>query len=135
MYYLDLNKAFIMRGNQELPLSRLSLSEFFDFVKNIPYRRDPKPIEVTSRPYFILKYRNLGMDCKKKNTLICAFLRMKNLKYRAIGSSSRPDHVVHHIYMEFFDQNKKEWRPVDSTYPENVLFNRPPQETYREVLK
>jgi hypothetical protein len=134
-YYGDLNLAFVVRNNRQIPLSKLSLPDFFSFVKNIPYRRDPKPIEITARPYYIIKHRKLGMDCKKKGTVICAYLRMKNYKYRAIGASTRPDQAVHHIYFELYDPDARRWRPVDATYPENVLYRENPNETFREVLK
>jgi hypothetical protein len=134
-FYLDLNLAFIVKNGKEIQISKLSLPDFFKFVKNIPYRRDPKPIEITARPYYIIKHRKLGMDCKKKGILICSFLRMKNFKYRAIGSSTRPDKAVHHIYFEMFDPRLKQWRPVDATYSSNVLFKQNPHETFREVLK
>lgn len=134
-FYLDLNLAFIVKDQRQIPLSKLSLKDFFSFVKNIPYRRDPKPIEITARPYYIIKHRALGMDCKKKGTLICSYLRMKNYKYRAIGSSTRPDKAVHHIYFELYDPAARSWQPVDATYPENVLFKENPNETFREVLR
>lgn len=134
-FYLDLNLAFVFEDSKQIPLSKLNLPDYYSFVKNIPYRRDPKPIEITARPYYILKYRALGMDCKKKGILICSFLRMKNYKYRAIGSSSRSDQAVHHIYFELYDPDMEKWLPVDATYPENVLFKSNPHETFREVLK
>jgi len=134
-FYLDLNLCFIVKDNKQVPLSKLTLKEFFDFVKNIPYRRDPKPIEIVARPYYLIKHRALGLDCKKKGVLICSFLRIKNFKYRAIGSSSRPDFEIHHIYFELYDPNKKTWRPVDATYKNNVLFKYNEKETHREVLK
>lgn len=134
-YYLDLNLAFIVKNHKQTPLSKLTLEEYFSFVKNIPYRRDPKPIEITARPYYLIKHRKLGLDCKKKGTLICSYLRIKNFKYRAIGSSTRPDGTVHHIYFELYDPAARSWRPVDATYPENVLYRKNPNETFREVLK
>lgn len=134
-FYLDLNLAFIVKNQRQIPLSKLTLPEFFSFVKNIPYRRDPKPIEITARPYYIIKHRRLGMDCKKKGTLICSYLRMKNYKYRAIGASTRPDKAVHHIYFELYDPDARSWQPVDATYPENVLFKQNENETFREVLR
>lgn len=134
-FYLDLNLAFVVKDNKQIPLSRLSLKEYFDFVKNIPYRRDPSPREIVARPYYIIKHRALGMDCKKKGALICAYLRMKNFKYRAIGSSTRPDGAIHHIYFELYDPKKKEWLPVDATYPQYKLFQKKTNETNREVLK
>jgi hypothetical protein len=134
-FYLDLNLCFIVRDRRQIPLSKLSLQEYFDFVKNIPYRKDPKPLEIVARPYYIIKHRALGMDCKKKGTLICAFLRIKNYKYRAIGSSSRPDQQVHHIYFELYEPTERKWKPVDATYDTYNLFAPKPHETYREVMK
>ena len=136
-FYLDLQLCFVVKNNRQIPLSKLTLQEFFNFVKQIPYRKDPQPIEIVARPYYIIKHRNLGMDCKKKAVLLGSFLRLKNYKYRAIGSSTRPDKQIHHIYMELYDPKMEAWRPVDATYnkPEYALFKKNPDETYKEILK
>lgn len=134
-FYTDLDLCFVQRGNRLVPLSKITLQEFFDFVKNIPYRKDPKPIEIVARPYYIVKHRKLGMDCKKKAVAIGAFLRMKNFKYRAIGSSNRPDQKVHHIYLQLFDPDEMEWKNVDATYSHYKLFEQKKNETFKEVLK
>lgn len=134
-FYLDLNLAFVVKDNKQIPLSKLSLPDFFNFVKNIPYRKDPSPREIVARPYYIIKHRALGADCKKKGTLICSFLRIKNYKYRAIGSSTRPDGVICHIYFELYDPKEKQWKPVDATYKHYRLFEKKTDETAREVLK
>ena len=134
-FYADLNLAFVVKDNKQIPLSKLSLPDFFDFVKKIPYRKDPSPHEIVARPYYIIKHRALGADCKKKGTLICAYLRMKNYKYRAIGSSTRPDAQICHIYFEMFDPTEKKWKPVDATYKQYKLFQPKTDETAKEVLK
>jgi hypothetical protein len=134
-FYLDLNLCFIVKANKQIPLTKLTLEEYFDFVKNIPYRKDPRPVEIVSRPYYIIKHRALGMDCKKKNTLIASFLRIKNFKYRAIGQSTRPDGQIHHIFFELWEPDLKQWKPVDATYPTNKIFQQNKNETNREVLK
>lgn len=134
-FYLDLKLCFIVKNGKQVTLADLTLPEYFDFVKNIKYRRDPKPFEVVSRPYYIIKHRALGMDCKKKGCLVCSFLRIKNYKYRAIGSSTRPDRKIHHIYFELYDPKKKAWRSVDATYPDYKLFQIKTGETKKEVLK
>jgi len=133
-FYLDLQLCFISRHGKQTSLDKLTLPEFFTFVKNIPYRRDPRPVEVVARPYYIIKHRALGMDCKKKSVLCGSFLRIKNYKYRAIGSSQRPDKRVHHIFFQLFDPEKKDWRNVDATYPHNVLFDQK-KVSHWEVLK
>ena len=134
-YYTDLRLAFVQDGNRLLPLADLTLDQYFNFVKNIPYRKDKQPFEIVARPYYIIKHRALGMDCKKKAVAVGAYLRMKNFKYRAIGSSNRPDKKIHHIYMQLFDPKKKEWKNVDATYNFYKLFEPKTAETYREVLK
>ena len=134
-FYLDLNLCFIVKGNRQTPLSKLTLREYFDFVKNIPYRKDPRPTEIVARPYYIIKHRALGADCKKKGILVAAFLRMKNFKYRAIGASTRPDEKVHHIYFQLYDTKKRTWRNVDATYSKYNLFDDKTDETYTEVLR
>jgi len=133
-FYTDLKLCFVQEGNRYKPLSDLTLREFFNFVKNIPYRRDRKPYEIVARPYYVIKHRALGMDCKKKAVACGAFLRMKNYKYRAIGSSSRPDKRVHHIYMEYYDPQDSKWKTYDATY-NYYKMNEPKKETFREVLK
>lgn len=134
-FYTDLNNIFFQKGKKLLPLSKLTLQEYFNLVKNIPYRKDPRPYEVTARPYYIFKHYKLGMDCKKKAVAMGAYLRMKNFKYRAIGSSSRPDHRVHHIYFQYFDTTDHTWKNADATYNYYFLNQIKRNETFREVLK
>ena len=135
MFYTDLNLCFIVRNGRQVQLPKLSLQEYFNFVKNIPYRKDPRPVEIVARPYYLIKHRKLGLDCKKKGCLIASYLRMKNYKYRAIGSSTRPDGNICHIYFELYDPKEKQWKPVDATYSNFRLFQKKTDETNREVLK
>jgi hypothetical protein len=113
------------------PVSSLSMADFFDFVKNIKYRIDPKPIEVIARPAHILKYRGLGMDCKKKAILCGAYCKCNGIKYRFIGSSRRPDKKVHHIFPQIYHSGQ--WVNYDATYPENEIGDSK-QITHAEVL-
>lgn len=126
-YYTDLDICFL----SGVPLSELSLPQYFNFVKNIPYRRDKQPIEIIARPYHCIKYRDLGLDCKKKSILMGAFAKVNRIPYRFIGSSRRPDKKVHHI----FPQVKIEgvWRNIDATYPQNKIFEQKTC-TYSEEL-
>lgn len=134
-FYIDLNNVFLARNHKLTPLSKLSLQDYFNLVKSIPYRRDPRPYEITARPYYIFKHYKLGMDCKKKAVAMGAFLRMKNYKYRAIGSSSREDKKIHHIYFQYYDTKSGQWKNADATYSHYKLDAPKTQETYKEVLK
>ena len=121
-------------GEKVIKISRLSLPEFFNLVKNIPYRRDPNnpPVEVIARPYYLLKYADLGLDCKKKTILLGSYLRYNGIPFRLIGSSQRKDRRIHHIYPEARLNGK--WLPVDGTYPHYKLFEQKTDLTKKEVL-
>jgi hypothetical protein len=130
-FYLDLDSLFIERKNGTMKLPDLSLAEFFDLVKNIPYRRDPRPVEVVARPYYIFKYRGLGMDCKKKAIICAAYLKARGLPFRFIGSSNRDDKKIHHIFPQVKLDN--EYVNFDATYSNYQLFG-PKNVTAWEVL-
>lgn len=133
-YYTDLDSAVvsgISLSGDSVPLSSLPLSDYFNFVRKIPYRRDVKPIEVIARPKHILTYRNLGMDCKKKAILMGSYFQSHGIPYRFIGSSQREDRKVHHIFPQI-KQNGK-WLNADATYSDYRLYE-PKRLTYCEVL-
>jgi len=122
------------QGNQR-PLSSLTLREFFDFVKKIPYRKDIKPIEIIGRPLWIMEQVSAkvvpGIDCKKKSVLMGAFFERTGRQYRFIGSSCRPDKQIHHIFPQVYLRGV--WVNADATYPRNVFGERK-QVTASEVL-
>lgn len=128
MYYLvkkyfdDLNKYKIRLGGKTVPLSSLTIKQFFNLVKNIPYRRDEKPVEVVSRPKFILQNRRNGMDCKKKGILLGAFLRANNLPYRFTSISRKPSGRIHHVFPQVYINGM--WRNLDATYSHYKPFQR-----------
>ncbi len=113
------------------------LSQFFNFVKSIPYIEDSEPTELISRPKYLLRRRNFaGLDCKKKATLIGAWLNAHGLRpgkdWHLISQSERPDREIHHVFVQAkFDG---EWRNIDPTYPEYKLFEPKPNSTNAEVL-
>jgi len=135
-YYGDLDLITIQaKDGRNMKLSALSLPQFFNFVRRIPYRRDPsRPVarEVISRPYYLVKYKNLGGDCKKKTLLIGSFLKRNSIPFRFIGSSQRKDKKVHHIFPQAWIDGI--WQNVDATYNNYMLFQPKKDLTYAEVL-
>lgn len=127
-YASDLDNIYLDADTERKPLSALSIVSFFDEVRFIPYRRDPKPMEIVSRPYHILKHKNLGMDCKKKSVLMASYFLLHNIPYRLIGSSRRSDKKIHHIFTQAkvnpdgspssqfvnYDATYKQYRPGQS---------------------
>jgi hypothetical protein len=100
VYAGDLRNIFADTEKGKIPVSSLSIVDFFNAVRLIPYRRDLKPIEIIARPYYIFKHRKLGMDCKKKAVLMASYFSLLNIPYRFIGSSKRPDKRIHHIFVQ-----------------------------------
>ena len=99
---------------------QMGLPEYFDFVKNIPYRRDTAPREIVARPAILLKHGpRTGLDCKKKCTLILSWAKRRGVPARIITSSRRPDKRHHHVFPQLLINGN--WTNVDATYPTYVL--------------
>jgi len=111
LYANDLSK-FRLRG---VPLGELSLRDFFDFVRAIPYRMDKSPVEVVARPEHIIKHGpSIGVDCKKKCVLMLAWARLNGVPARIVTSSKRADRRHHHIFPQVHMNGQ--WVNVDATY-------------------
>jgi hypothetical protein len=121
-YSSDLRQIKVWRSGRLVPLSMLTLEDIFNIVKNIPYRRDNKPIEVVARPYAILKNKEVGMDCKKKAILLSCYLKERGLPFRLIASSRLPNKRIHHVFpqVRLFDS----WENFDATYPHYKPFEQ-----------
>lgn len=99
-------------------LKKLSLSQYFDFLRRIPYKRDTQPVEEVSRPKYILK--NNTADCKKKTILALSYFIKNGYKYRIVVSSTRLDGKIHHIFPQVLVDG--EYKNFDATYIFYRLF-------------
>jgi hypothetical protein len=119
-FYGDLYLLLIRRRGQKksVSLDQLNLQEFYDFIKNIPFKTDEKPVEFVARPWYVMKEK--AIDCKKKTVMVASYLKIHGVPFQLIGSSVRPDKKIHHIFARAFINRK--WRTIDATYPENELF-------------
>jgi hypothetical protein len=113
-YAGDLDILYMKYKGKNTPLSQLPLERFHRFVREIPYKMDEKPIEVLMRPYYAVKFRSQGIDCKKKAILMAAWAERNGLKWRFIASSRRPDKRKHHVYPQL--KLSGEWVNSDATY-------------------
>jgi hypothetical protein len=128
-YYDDLYFINTTGGKR---VSDLSLENYFNLVKNIPYRRDRSPKEVVLRPAYVFMLAKQGMDCKKKSIVCGAFCKLNGIDYRAVGSSRRPDKKIHHIFIETKIDGK--FLPMDATYSHNKLYEPKKGITNKEVF-
>lgn len=122
LYFSDLNNIKCWYGNKLTPFSSLPIEQAYNFVRKIPYRRDTKPIEVIARPREIMRFRNLGVDCKKKAILLASYLRSRGLPYRLVASSRLPSGRIHHVFPQILFWGT--WLNFDATYPHYKPFRR-----------
>jgi hypothetical protein len=101
-------------------LIKMSVQEFFNFVKEIPYVRDVPETEMVSRPKYLLTMFP-ALDCKKKAILMGSFMRLKYGpgSYRFVLSSNRKDGKMGHVFTQIF--NSSRWINADATYNNNAL--------------
>lgn len=113
---------------------KMSLSNIFDYIKNLPFVPDPQKsalanfdnIELLKSPYFTLL---TGGDCDDKTILAACIFERKRIPYLISVTSSRPDQSLHHIYLCVLMNDKKGnkfWLPFDATYKWNKLFKENP---------
>jgi hypothetical protein len=137
MYWLvensaaDLKQLFVIHKGRKVPLSSLSFEQFFNFVKNIKYRRDTAPVETIMRVKYIIKNRKKGMDCKKKAILIASWFYLHDVPFRFGTSSVRKDKHIHHVFPQFLHGQK--WYNADATYS-HFKIAEPKKVTAFEVL-
>lgn len=107
-YYLDM-----------APYAHLTLSELFDFVKNLPFRPDPDDCETLMRPLYTISMRGTGGDCDDKSIVIASWARLHSIPYRfvAVRRADRP--VLHHVFPQLYIGDR--WISADATYNFNTL--------------
>lgn len=125
-YADDLDLVLVKLNGKLVALSNVPFESLFDIVKNIPFQRDGKPVELLARPYhaFKMALQGRGLDCKKKAVIIASWIH-KNYGpgfYRFVATSNRADKKITHTFPEIAVNRK--WYPVDATYRENKPFQK-----------
>lgn len=95
----------------------LPLNEYYELVKALPYKPDPKGLEFVSRPRFTLDKNFPIRDCDDKAVLIGSYLYANGIPFRFEGSSKKNDGTLHHVYV-IANMGGKELI-LDATYPYN----------------
>lgn len=103
-------------------LSKLNIFDFFNYVKNIPFRTDAQAgmkngNENVGRPaYYLNRTLFPALDCKKKSTLIASWARSQvpPIPYRFIGMSEQENRKIHHVFPQLFIGGR--WMNFDATF-------------------
>ena len=106
------------------PYARMTLREFFNFVKAIPYRKDPHRKEWLQRPYFTLRQSGRGGDCDDKSIVLASYLYMNGIPFRFVALGADPRGRFHHVITEAYLPRLGGWIHLDPTYANNT-FARP----------
>jgi hypothetical protein len=98
----------------------MDVEQYYDYVKNIPYKRDVPDTEIVSRPRYLLTIFP-SLDCKKKAILFASFMHLNYgpKSYRFVISSNRPDGQIGHIFTQILADGR--WINADATYSHNIL--------------
>jgi len=109
------------------PYLAMDLFRFYNYIRALPYLRDPKGVETISRPAYVLSgdwqgpdgFAPCCRDCDDKTLAMISFCFAKNIPVRIVVAGQFPG-VAHHIYPEVNLSGK--WIPADPTYPDRNSF-------------
>ena len=82
------------------PWLGVSFREYYIHVCQLPYIEDPEDVETVSRPAFTLQRDYMPRDCDDKAVLMACWCHGHGIKCRFVASSTRPDKVLHHVFLE-----------------------------------
>lgn len=120
----DLHTIYTARHGQRVPVSELSLREFYDFVKALPYKRDIEPVEIVARPSLVIErvLNGEGKDCKKAAVLLGSYCNLNGIKWRLACISNRRDLQIHHIFNQVDMYLNGQYQNCDATYSYMSIF-------------
>ena len=73
---------------------------YYSYVCALPYVEDPEEVETVSRPAYTLQRDYRPRDCDDKAVLIACWLYAHGIQCRFVASSTRPDRVLHHVFVQ-----------------------------------
>lgn len=95
-----LMRSLVLKYYTDVSLYRAySVEEFFNYVKNLPYIKDPQFEEFIHRPCLTMgepRYR----DCDDKMVLMGSFLKLKGIPFRFVAVSYMANKKPHHVLID-----------------------------------
>ena len=81
-------------------LVNMSIYQFFDFVKNLPYMPDHPKAEIVHRPGYTITNSVKFRDCDDKMVLFGSYLYLKNIVFRFVACSQAENYHLSHVLIE-----------------------------------
>lgn len=101
------------------PYGHYSPGEFFNFLKGIPYHRDPDNEEFLQRPYYTLAGDRPGGDCDDKAICSGAYAIIHGYPFRFVAMGRSKDKPLHHVATDM--RINGGWIHFDPTYSDQVM--------------
>jgi len=115
-------------------LGTLSIQEYYDKIKNIPYKFDLDSkgnlVEILQRPLYTLNGQGYGGDCDDKAICMASWAHLNGLPFRFKAVGKTLNGKLHHVYPEILMNGQ--WLVCDATYPHNTLGY--PMYDYKKVV-
>jgi len=114
-------------------LAKLPLPRFFDLVRKLPYRADPKHAETLSRPRYLLEKDYPFRDCDDKAILMGAYCHANGHGFGCYASSTKAGGQLHHVWTVASIKGKD--IILDPTYRHHRLGELPQREKITRIEK
>jgi hypothetical protein len=114
------------------PMAKWPLRKYYDFVRELPFRRDPAGQETVSRPKYTLRRDWPWRDCDDKSILMGSWCFQNKVPFRFCASSKLPSGRMHHVFPVATMSGVSV--PLDATYLHNRLGIEEPGILYKQNL-
>jgi len=101
------------------PQASMTWPDYFEFIKNIPYNRDPHNVEFLQRPLYTLMGNRPGGDCDDRAICVGAMAILRGEPFSFVAMGRYPDKPLHHVATNVMIEGK--WRHIDPTYNGQVF--------------
>lgn len=125
--------------NDVAQFGSMSLTEFYNLLRELEYHPDPEGRETLMRPAYTLMPITANIriaqagDCDDKAICVIAYCALNRIPCRVVVASSKPHKKPHHVFCDVFYGGK--WVSFDPTYTWcNFGIDMRPY-TLRKVLK
>jgi hypothetical protein len=119
----QMKRLSIQYAGDVAPFGTMPLTEYYEVVKNIPYKfdldRNGRLVEILQRPLYTLNGQGFGGDCDDKAICMGAWAHLNGMPFRFKAVGKRLNGKLHHVYSEILMNG--EWVVCDATYPHNTL--------------
>lgn len=115
-----------------VPFAHLTITEFFDFVKSIPFKDDPPDREFLQRPAYTFNQIGPGGDCDDKAIALASYCKLHAIPYRFVAVRRSDMPYLHHVFCELFINGQ--WIHADPTYKFNSLGRERESYVERQII-